>query len=439
MKKIICLLCVITLLFGVVLSTTSCLSLSTILDALNSEEEPGAGLPEPDEGGEEEKNPPVGEGGENGNASEESEEGSDFLPDRDVAQESAEALAGPKRALLSTVSIVANFSVRDSFGQPGQSSMAGAGVVYKLDKESGDAYIITNFHVVYNVSSVNPSGISNDIIVYLYGQEYSDYKISASYLGGSLEYDIAILKVEDSEVIKNSPVLEAELGDSETVRAFDKVFVIGNPEAFGIAVTEGIVSVESEQLSMTGADGKTDVEFRVMRVSAAVNNGNSGGGLYDENGNLIGIINAKRQGSDVDNIGYAIPVNLAVALAENIIYNCDGNLKTSIKKCLLGVTISIEATGVEINPDTEDIRIREVVYVKEMTDSSIVKGKVLVGDVITAITVDGVRHEVTRLHHVTDNMLYARVGSVVTLEITRGDSNISVTIEMTDSSVTTVL
>lgn len=439
MKKIISLLCVIALLLGVALSTTSCLSLSAIIDVLSSEEEPGEQTPPQDEGGNDEQNPPAGDENQGGNAAEGGEGGPDFLPDRDGAQESAEALTGPKRALLSTVSIVAKFTTRDELGYISDSAMAGAGVVYKLDKESGDAYIITNFHVVYNFKSVNPNGISNDISVYLYGQKYDDYKIPASYVGGSLNYDIAVLKVEDSEVIKNSPVLTAELGDSEAVRVFDKVFVIGNPEASGISVTEGIVSVESEDLPMMGADGKTEVKFRVMRVSAAVNSGNSGGGLYDENGNLIGIINAKRQGADIDNIGYAIPVNLAVALAENIIYNCDGNLKTSLYKCMLGVTVSIKATGLEINPDTEDVKITEEVYVKEISDSSIVKGKVLVGDVITSITVDGVRNEVTRLHHVTDNMLYARPGSTVTLEITRGSSNISVNIEMTESSVSIVL
>ena len=90
---------------------------------------------------------------------------------------------------------------------------------------------------------------------------------------------------------------------------------IGNAQGLGISSTSGVVSVDSEYITMTAADGKTAVAFRVMRVDTAINSGNSGGGMYDDNGNLIGIVNAKIVYDGVENIGYAIPSNGAVSVA----------------------------------------------------------------------------------------------------------------------------
>ena len=461
MKKIISLIIMLALLAGTVLSTTSCFGLARMLGDITDTEDgedgdsKAPGLPDGDEsGGSDDGNDSGNNGGGNsdggnGGSTPPIDSGDDgnesggsvsdgFLPDRDGAQDAVDALTGKTRALFSTVTILTKFEVsyESIYGssQTGTDTMAGSGVIYKLDKESGSAYIITNYHVVYNANAVAANGISDDIKVYLYGQEYADYAIEATFLGGAMNYDIAIIKVENSDILKNSPVVEATIGDSETVRVFDEVYAIGNPEGYGMAVTNGIISVESESLSMTGADGRTSVTFRVMRVSAAINSGNSGGGLYDANGRLIGIVNAKRQGADIDNIGYAIPVNLAVVLAENIIYHCDGLLKTAVYKCLLGVTITADSTGVVVDPDTGVITKTEVVIVKTVEESSVAKDKILVGDIITAITVDGVRHSVTRTHHLVDNMLSARIGSTVTVSVIRGSSSIDVTMVIPESA-----
>ena len=463
MKKIISLIVMMAMLVGTVLSTASCSGLASLIGEIipDSEGDSGndnggagtPGLPDTDEGGRDDGNDtgsgdtgndggddPIGSGDDGAQSSGSVSDG--FLPDRDETQDAANGLTGKTRALFSTVTIITKFEV--SYGsiyggsQTSTDTSAGAGVIYKLDKENGDAYIITNYHVVYNANAVSANGISNDIKLYLYGQEYTDYAITATYLGGAMNYDIAILKVENSDIIKNSPVVTAAIGDSEKVRVFDEVYAVGNPEAYGMAVTEGIISVESESLSMTGADGRTAVSFRVMRVSAAINSGNSGGGLYDTEGRLIGIVNAKRQGSDIDNIAYAIPVNLAVALAENIIYHCDGLLKTAVYRCLLGVSIKADSTGVVIDPNTQSATIVDVVKVSEVQENSIVSGMLLVGDIVTAITIDGVRYSVTRTHHVPENMFTAKVGSTVTLTVTRGSSSLDVTITIPESAQSAV-
>lgn len=327
-----------------------------------------------------------------------------------------------QQTLLSTVIIVANFSYTPS---------AGSGVIYQIDKESGDAYIITNYHVVYS----DLYGLSSNIKLYLYGMELEGYAISAKFIGGSVNYDIAVLKVEGSEVLKNSYAKAAELADSESIRVFDTVYTVGNPEGYGFSVCKGILSVESENLDMEGADGSS-ISLRVMRFDAAVNGGNSGGGLYDSNGRLAGIVCAKRVGSDIDNIGYAIPSNLAKNLADNIIYHCNGSTVTKLNRALMGVTITSYVSGLVIDPDTGSAVKAEKVEVIEVSSGSLAEGKVKAGDVIKSIAVDGVTVEATRLHHVTDHMLNARVGSTITLSIDRGGEMLSVSFTVTSANIT---
>lgn len=329
-----------------------------------------------------------------------------------------------QQTLLSTVSIISNFS---------SSPAAGSGVIYSIDKAKGDAYIITNYHVVYSKGS----GVCKNITVYLFGMELEGYAIPATFVGGSNNYDIAVLKISGSDVIKNSYAKAINLGDSDSVHIFDNVYAVGNPEGFGIAATNGMISVVSEELQLEGANGK-EISLRVMRIDAAVNGGNSGGGLYDEQGKLIGIVCAKRIGDDIDNIGYAIPSNLVKNLVDNIIYHCNGTTVTQLNRALMGITITAKITGIVIDPETGDITEAEIVEVTEVSAGSLAEGKVQVGDVINSITVDGKVMNVSRLHHVTDHMLNARVGSTVTLNITRGGENMNITFTIAQGNISLV-
>ena len=356
------------------------------------------------------------------------------------------------RTLLSTVAIDARLDLRTSYpyyddyyygdyyyesDTTTEYTSYGSGVIYSIDREAGDAYIITNFHVVYNKDEVNANGFSDTISLYLYGMEEDQYAISATVVGGSMTYDLAVLRVEGSEVLKNSMATAAALGNSEEVRVLDDVLVVGNPEGYGISVTEGIISVESEPLSITGADGRTGITLRVMRTSAAINDGNSGGGLYDTDGRLVGVVCAKRMGADVDNIGYAIPVNLAKALADNILRNCDGKSNLSIKKCAIGIELAVASSG--LVPDGKgNLVICEEVRVDKLLANSLVDDKIRVGDIITAITVDGVKTEVTRKYHVIDAMLAANVGSTVTVTATRDGTTFDTTVTIPETAVNTV-
>ena len=118
--------------------------------------------------------------------------------------------AASAKWLRSAVSIVCNFTrtVQNSGYRPGMGgtrteeySSAGSGVIYELDKENGDAFIITNYHVVYDSNSDTFNGVSNDISVYLYGSEIDEKAIKATYVGGSLYYDIAVLRDNETVVV----------------------------------------------------------------------------------------------------------------------------------------------------------------------------------------------------------------------------------------------
>lgn len=350
------------------------------------------------------------------------------------------------RAVLSAVSIFSEFKrdvITDGWGWTYSKTeetyySAGSGVIYKLDKDDGSAYIITNYHVVYDSNSKTSNGISDNIKVYLYGKEINNGAMTASYIGGSLNYDIAVLRIDKNDIIKNSDAQAVTIADSNHVVIGQTAIAIGNAEGEGISVTSGIVSVDSENLEMTGADDKTAVSFRVMRVDTAVNSGNSGGGLFDEYGQLIGIVNAKIMSSDVENIGYAIPSNVAINVAQNIIDNCDGNTNTCVKKCLLGITVSIIDKRAEYDKDDQLTHIYDTVQVQDVTAGSLASSILKKGDILNSISINGKKYDINRQFVVIDLMLTVREGDILTLEFERDGVKQSGTITVTALSITKV-
>ena len=350
-----------------------------------------------------------------------------------------EQLAAGK-ALLSAVSVYCNFETRltGSFGTGGgkkQYSSAGSGVIYKLDKEHGDAYVVTNYHVVYDYRANTRNKVSDDISVYLYGQEDAAYAIPATYVGGSMNYDLAVLKIDGSRMLAESSAMAVTLHDSEDVAVLDTAIAIGNPESKGISATFGHVNVESEYITMLGSDNVTEILLRVMRVDTAVNSGNSGGGLFNAKGELIGIVNAKMADSSVDNIGYAIPSNVVRNVTENIIEHCDGTTQETITRCLLGIEVSVAGQYIAYDPDTGRVLKKESVSVARVSADSLAEGRISEGDVVRSITVGGKTYTVDRKHVLVDSMLTARVGETVSIVVLRGESEVVIEIEITEASV----
>ncbi len=427
-KKITSLAFAVALTLLTIISTTSC-SLEALLG--NYVEQQGAPTTQTPA-------PPYSDstsGTQNGSDSTGTDGEQIFYPDANNPED-IELLSPDTKTLLSTVLISSKFDTLSYYEVLQTDFSYGSGVIYKLDREAGDAYIITNYHVVYNANEINENGFSDEITLSLYGMRQDQYAIPATVVGGSMNYDIAVLRVDNSDILKNSMATAVTLGDSETVRVFDEVIAVGNPEGRGMSATKGTVSVESESLNILGADKKTLLTLRVMRVSAAVNNGNSGGGLYDSDGNLVGIVNAKLTGAEIDNIGYAIPVNLAVKVAENILRNCDGDTNLSVKKALLGVTVSPISSGLVTDGDG-NLVIVEQVSVVEILETCITD-RLTVGDIINSVTIDGKKTQVTRNHHIVDSMLDASVGSTVVLNITRGGESFDLTLVIPESAISVI-
>ena len=346
------------------------------------------------------------------------------------------------KGLRSAVSIVCKFqaTVQQGGWRPGSGgtttkdySSAGSGVIYQMDKAAGDAFIITNYHVVYDASSNTENGISNDISVYLYGAEIEERAMKATYVGGSLYYDIAVLRVEDSEILSASSACAVSVADSDKIAVGESAIAIGNAQGLGISSTSGVVSVDSERITMTAADGKTSVSFRVMRVDTAINSGNSGGGLYDGEGNLIGIVNAKIVYDGVENIGYAIPSNVAVSVAENIIDYCYGTEIERVQRAVVGITVTATDSKAVFDMETGRMTILETVSVYEIADGSLADGVLQAGDLLVSVSVGDNTTSVTRQYHIIDMMLDVRVGDVVTLNILRADEEKSVSITITEN------
>lgn len=156
----------------------------------------------------------------------------------------------------------------------------GSGVII-----STDGYILTNNHVI--------SGAEKISVRLRNGVEYE-----AKLIGKDAKTDIAIIKVE-AEDLK-----AANIGNSSTTQVGDFVLAIGNPLGkLGGTVTYGFVSALEREITI---DNTT---MNLMQFDAAVNPGNSGGGLFNIYGDLIGVVSAKSTGYDVEGLGFAIPVN----------------------------------------------------------------------------------------------------------------------------------
>lgn len=208
----------------------------------------------------------------------------------------AEAAA---KAAPSTVEIQTEITQQSygMFGGTYTTNAAGSGVII-----SKDGYIVTNNHVIDGAQKITVK--TSD------GTEYD-----AKLVGTDAKSDIAVLKVDANDLTP------ATLGDSSKISVGDTAIAIGNPlGTLGGTVTDGIISATSRELVVNNES------MKLIQTNATINSGNSGGGLFDGNGNLIGIVQSKDSGTSssgatIEGIGFAIPVNDAMEVAEQLIKN----------------------------------------------------------------------------------------------------------------------
>ena len=175
-----------------------------------------------------------------------------------------------------------------------------------------------------------------------------------------------------------------------------------------------------------------------MRIDTAVNSGNSGGGLFNSRGELIGIVNAKIIDSNVENIGYAIPSNLATAVADNIITNCYNTSKTKVQRALIGVTVIATDSKAVYDTESGKVSIVEEITVNEVSYGSLSYGKLESGDVFVTAKLGETEIAITRQHQIIDLLLRAKVGDTVEFTVLRDGTPSTVSMTVTISAITEV-
>lgn len=344
------------------------------------------------------------------------------------------------RSLMSSVSVLSGFNYSQGISSVTQ-YYAGSGVFVDVDKEAGDAYVLTNYHVVYDSSSMH--GFADDIQLFLYGMEDFDgiisrYSIDGKLVGASATYDLALIKVENSKVIRESDAMAVRFAQSEEVYAGQQVYIVGNPEGMGMSVTTGVVSKESEfitvNLSNTGEDY---YDYRVIRTDAAVNGGNSGGGMFDTSGRLIGLINSKL--TSTEDTGEYIEA-MANALAGSYVRRVaglmrDGYVANSKSLGLRRAVSPVRFTYTSSAYFDNEENVAKIVD-KVVVAISSPLGKLRVGDVMENIKIlrgDAVIEDVpiTRVFNVEDVLLSAREGDKVVYTVLRDGEHIEITTDPT--------
>ena len=256
-----------------------------------------------------------------------------------------------KKSLDSVVGITTVGVQENMFFQGRVVEGVGSGVVV-----SKDGYILTNAHVVQD-------GKAEKIEVLLTNGK----KSSAKLLWYDTTLDLAVIKTDLTGL---KPV---EMGDSDKVQIGDKAIAIGNPLGLDLqsTLTSGYISGKDRTITLQNGlqmDG-------LMQTDAAINSGNSGGGLFDQEGKLIGINTAK---ASAEGIGFTIPINVAKTIVDNIV---SGGSFEGVKLGISGVDVKTfqQATGQKLSID------KGIYVVEVVRESSAQKAGVTRGDIITKV------------------------------------------------------
>ena len=305
-----------------------------------------------------------------------------------------------EKILPSVVGIEVEYSVSSIFYRGESTATAeGSGVII-----SEDGYILTNNHVVDTSTSSSFYNVSeaNKVIIHLYNDE-TDYE--GTIIGTDELTDLAVIKID------KEGLTAASLGDSDSSKVGEFVMAVGNPLSLQSSISAGIISAVNRKVTN---DGKT---FTLIQTDTAINSGNSGGALVNANGEVIGINTLKMSGSGIEGIGFAIPINSAKPIYEQLIqYN-------KVKRPYIGIT------GRDINEQTaKAYSLVEGVYITTISEfSPAEKAGLKLGDVITEI--DG--KQVKTLNELNEIKNTYTIGTTVSLKVYRSGEykDISLTLE----------
>lgn len=251
----------------------------------------------------------------------------------------------------------------------GTQNGSGSGAIYKTEEKGGKnlVTIITNYHVVTTEKTV--------MVLFANGQ-----KIEGKVIGGDVFTDLAVVQVETDFATEVFTI-----GDSSTLKSAEWVLAVGSPLGleFSGTVTEGVVSGKDRIIGVDlNKDGVDDWDMIVIQTSAAINPGNSGGPLINLKGELIGINSMKIASSNVEGMGFSIPINEAIPIVEQLIE------KGEVVRPLIGFSgrnIS-DYTSAQKSYLNLPLNVESGVVVTEVVKNGAAdKAKILAGDIIVRI------------------------------------------------------
>lgn len=301
-------------------------------------------------------------------------------------------------AMPSLVSItnMGEQEIQSFFGTYTQASeSSGTGII--VGKNDDELLIATNNHVVEGSEQLNVCFIDNEIV-------------SALVKGTDATNDLAVIAVSLSDIPEETlnKISIAQLGDSESLKIGEPVIAIGNALGYGQSVTTGVISALDREVTIE------NMTSSLIQTDAAINPGNSGGALLNMQGQVIGINSAKLASSQVEGMGYAIPISTAEPIIDDLMNRKTRTTVDEDKRGYLGIS------GVDVTSDiSKQMGIPTGAYVAAVVDGSAAdKAGLKKGDVITKFDGSGV----SSMTSLEELMSYYEAGETVDITFKRADN-----------------
>ena len=335
-----------------------------------------------------------------------SSQSSGYVDQVSLSNYSDTAVYAANKILPSIVGIEIQYNVTSMFSifggnQTSTATATGSGIII-----SEDGYILTNNHVVSSSEAEAYYQVSEatKVTVTLFND---DTKYEATIVGTDEETDLAVIKIDATGLTP------AEFADSDSIKVGEFAMAVGSPLGLQSTITCGVVSAVNREV--TDSDGKT---YTLIQTDAAINAGNSGGALVNSEGKVIGVNTLKLTGTDVEGMGFAIPINSTTNITSQLIQY------SKVKRPYIGITGSdITEDTVKANP-TFDLKVGA--YVRSVDDySPAEKAGLKIGDIIveadgqTVESMDDL-NEIKNSHQIGDKMTLKiyRNGKEETVELT---------------------
>lgn len=325
--------------------------------------------------------------------------GSDSASSSGMSVKDVAASAMPSLVAISTTTVE---EVQTFFGTASQEVPAsGTGVIVGQNDE--ELLIATNNHVVSGATQLSVSFID-------------DTTIEGQIKGTDEANDLAVVAVKLSDIPEDtqSQIKIATMGDSDALEVGDQVVAIGNALGSGQSLTSGWVSALGRDVTSTDeTTGQETTSEGLIQTDAAINPGNSGGALLNMNGELIGINEAKYSSTEVEGMGFAIPIAKAEPILENLMSLTTRYKVDDANASYIGISMQdVESSVSQAYGIPAGVRIESVVE-----GSPAEKAGIKVGDILTGF--DG--RTVSNASGLKDILSYYAAGETVDITVQRAD------------------